>query len=395
MSDRLRVGVFFGGRSVEHEVSVVTGLQVLAALDASSYRTVPVYIAKSGRWFTGEALRDLERFRDVEALLGRLQEVRLEPAPRSPLRLELSRPRPGLLARGRGGEPIDVAIPVVHGSHGEDGTLQGLFELCDLAYTGCDVAASAVSMHKPLTKAVLRDAGLPVSRHVLVERSRWRASPEQALRAVLSELGHPMFVKPASLGSSIGVSRASDERELGDALELAFVYDERCLVESAQEGAVDVNCSVLGDGAEAQASVCEQPLSSGLLTYADKYLSKGTAKQGGAGASGMKGARRIIPAPLPDALTQRIGEAAVAAFHAIGAAGVARVDFLVHPHEGSFVVNEVNTIPGSLAYYLWEPSGVTFAELLGRVIDIAQRRHQEKRSTAYSIDTWLLRGRPD
>jgi len=387
--------VWFGGRSVEHEVSVVTAQQVMAALDASRFEAIPVYVAKSGRWYTGDALRDLQRFRDVDRLLASASEIRMQPAPERAGEMEEIGRRTGRFGGGggRGFPRIDVAMPLIHGSHGEDGTLQGFFELCDLAYTGCGVAASAVSMDKPLAKSVLRAAGLPVIEHALVDRLAWSADRQRTCQAILSRFAFPLFVKPASLGSSIGVARVDDESALQQALELGLVYDTRCLVEPAVDGAVDINCSVIGRGPQTRVSVCEQPVGTGMLSYADKYLSKGGAKQAAA-KTGMKGARRIIPAPISDELTQSVQDAAVAAFHAIGAEGVVRVDFLVRP-QGTFVVNEVNTIPGSLAFYLWEPSGLRFPDLLEEVLTYAQRRHAEKRETTYSIDTWLLRGRPD
>jgi D-alanine-D-alanine ligase len=395
MNARGTVGLFFGGRSVEHEVSVVTAQQVMAVLQGTGLHTTPVYIAKTGRWYTGDVLRELDRFSDVEHLLDAATEVGMNPVPQARASLHPVGVRRGLFSGRGGGEAIDVAMPLVHGSHGEDGTLQGFFELCDVPYTGCGVAASALSMDKPLAKAVLRDAGLPVLDHELVARSRWQESREETARSVGARFGYPLFVKPCSVGSSIGVSRAVDDNELGAALDLALTYDSRCLVEPAQDGAVDVNCSVLGYAREARVSVCEQPVSRGLLSYADKYLHKGGGKSGVPQTAGMKGSQRLIPAPLTETLTARIQDAALHAFHAIAGAGVVRVDFLVDAESGRFVANEVNTIPGSLAFYLWEASGLGFAELVTTLIDIARRRHDEKRATVFSIDTWLLRGRPD
>jgi len=390
MTDARAVGVFFGGRSVEHEVSVVTAQQVMSAMDATPLQPIPVYIAKSGRWYTGTALRDLDAFRDVDALSASLTEVRMGPAGAE---LQAAGGRGGFFGGRRDAQSIDVAMPLVHGSHGEDGTLQGLFELCDVAYTGCGVAASAVTMDKPLAKEVLRAAGLPVVEHVLLRRDEWRNDQAAQLDAVHSSASFPLFVKPATLGSSIGVSRAESDDSLRNAVELALTYDTRCLVEPALEGAADVNCSVLGRGGDMRVSVCEQPVSSGLLSYADKYLTKGGAKQ--AAGAGMKGARRMIPAPLDDSTTTRLHDAARAAFRALGCEGVVRVDFLVPEDPRHFVVNEVNTVPGSLAFYLWEPSGVTFTQLVETLVDLAVRRHAEKQATTYSIDTWLLRGTPD
>jgi D-alanine-D-alanine ligase len=204
-----------------------------------------------------------------------------------------------------------------------------------------------------------------------------------------------MYVKPRRLGSSIGVSRVETREQLEAALDLAFRYDTSILAEVAQDGIIEINCSVLGQGDDVQVSVCEQPTSSGTLSYADKYLTGGKGKGGAkAPATGMKSAQRLIPAPISEALTRRIQEAAVAAFRAIGAAGVARVDFLVSPDQDSFLVNELNTLPGSLSFYLWEASGITFPALLDRLVEMAMARHRERQAITSSIDTWLLTGRP-
>jgi len=391
------VGVFFGGRSVEHEVSVITALQVMAALP-SAYTATPVYIAKSGAWYAGDALRDLDRYRDVDRLLAETTRVMLLPEPESRGALVEAGTRRGIFGgSARKVTRIDVALPLVHGTHGEDGTLAGLFELSDIAYAGSGVAASAVSMDKRLAKAVLRAAGLRVLDDVLVRRDAWRDDAEALVRDIVAKFPFPVFVKPLSLGSSIGVSRVTRLEPLREAIELALTYDTRCLVEPSQERSVEVNCAVLGRGADVRASACEQPKSSGLLTYADKYLAKGGAKAGAgsavSGGGGAKSMQRVIPAPLSDVMTRRVQEMAMAAFRAIGAEGVARVDFLVRSDD-EIIVNEINTLPGSLSFYLWEPVGVPFGDLLTRLLDMARARHEAKQRTQYSIDTWLLTGRP-
>ena len=390
------VGVFFGGRSVEHEVSVITALQTMAALP-SSYTATPVYIAKSGAWYTGDALRDLERYRDVQRLLAETTRVILRPEPDSRGELVEAGTRRGLFGgSARKVTRIDVAFPLVHGTHGEDGTLAALFELCDIAYAGSGVAASAVSMDKRLAKAALRAAGLRVLDDVLVRRDAWLDDADALVRDVVATFPFPVYVKPLSLGSSIGVSRVTRLEQLRDSVELALAYDTRCLVEPSQERSVEINCAVLGRGADLRASACEQPKASGLLTYADKYLAKGGAKSAAGDAiarGGAKNVQRVIPAPLSDLMTRRVQEMAMAAFRAIGAEGVARVDFLVRSDD-EIIVNEINTLPGSLSFYLWEPVGVPFGQLVTRLLEMAQARHEAKERTQYSIDTWLLTGRP-
>ncbi len=386
------VAAIFGSRSVEHEVSVITAHQAMAALSAG-HRAVPVYIAKDGRWYTGDPLTQLDRFSDVDGLLAASTMVTpvIDPARPGLTLLPSGASRRGLLGRGTA-EPthIDVAMPLVHGSLGEDGSLQGLLEMAAVPYTGSGVAASALCMDKRLAKTVLRAADLPVLDDVVIERERWRADPDLAVRAAEALAPYPLFVKPVSLGSSIGVSRATTSAELRDALEVALTYDHRCLVEAAQETIVEINCAVLGDGGDARTSLLEQPISSGLLSYDDKYRAGAGKSQGK--SAGMKGARRIIPAPLDEELAARVRAAAQAAFAAVGASGVARVDFMVDAAAQRLLVNEVNPIPGSLSFYLFEPDGLSFTALLDELIEIALRRHAQRAGSTLVFDRWMLGG---
>jgi D-alanine-D-alanine ligase len=249
------------------------------------------------------------------------------------------------------------------------------------------VEAAAIGMDKVMAKVALRAADLPVLPDYLLTRARWQREPDAALAEIEAAFPYPVFVKPVSLGSSIGVSSAEDRTALQFAIDVAATYDSRVMIEPAQQQIAEINCSVLGAATDVRASVCERPISAGTLSYDEKYL------KGGKG-EGMKGARRIIPADIPDDLTRAIQEAAVKAFQAIGAAGVARVDFLIHLDTGVYYVNEINTLPGSLSFYLWEPSGVSFPDLLTTLIGYAQARHREKRRSTYSFDSSLLRINP-
>lgn len=387
------VGVFFGGRSVEHEVSVITALQAINAFPAARLTPVPVYIGKNGAWYTGGALTSIEAYRDIDRLIASTTRVTLRPEPDARGALQPFEARRGLLGGDRRPAAVlDVALPLVHGTGGEDGTLQGLFELNDLAYCGCGIAAAALSMDKRLAKAAFRAASLRVLDDVPVTRDAWSGGAGAVIAAIEQQAGYPAYVKPLSLGSSIGVSRVETREQLRAAIDLALAYDTRCLVEAAQEDIVEINCAVLGRSDDLRASACEQPKSGGLLTYDDKYLSKG-AKSGAATLGGGKAAAtRIVPAPLADAMTRRLQETAIAAFRAIDAEGVARVDFLVRGEE--IIVNEINTVPGSLAFHLWEPVGLSLTDVISRLVELAQERHAAKVRTAYSIDTWLLTGRP-
>jgi D-alanine-D-alanine ligase len=386
------VACIFGSRSVEHEVSVITAHQAIAAL-APHHRGVAVYIAKDGRWYTGAALTDLRRFADVQGLLADCTVVTpvIDPSRAGMTLLPVVTPRRGRFGRGTDDAvDIDVAMPLVHGSLGEDGTLQGLLEMAGVPYTGSGVAASATAMDKRLAKTVLRAAGLPVLDDVCIDREQWRVDAEAVVERVEAFAPYPLYVKPVSLGSSIGVARAAERSELNGAVEVALTYDQRCIVEAAQEGIVEINCAVLGDESGARASLLEQPTKRGLLSYDDKYRSKG----GNAPSSGMKSAQRLIPAPLDAALAERITEAALASFAAVGAAGVARIDLMVNAATDTIIVNEINPIPGSLSFYLFEPAGTSFTALLDELIEIAQRRHTRRAASTAVFEHWMLGGGP-
>ena len=392
----LRVGVAFGGRSVEHDVSIITGLQALAVLE-ERHSPVPIYIARSGRWFTGDALRDLATYQsggsggdgggDLSGLNGGDPDA-------DEVHFDLHNGR--LLRAGDGGgsllrrrsapEPIelDVVVLATHGTQGEDGCLAGAFELARLPYAGPSVGAAAAAMDKVTTKAVLAQAGLPALDHLAFRREQWEREGASIAARARQRLSLPLYVKPASLGSSVGVSRCESEEEVAQALELVFELDRVCLIEPAVEGGVEVNCSVLGrPGGEPRASVCEQPVAAeGFLSFEDKYMRDGSPK-------GMKGAARLIPAPLQDAVTERIQDLAKRAFVAFGCAGVTRVDFLIDA-SGNPYVNELNTIPGSFSFYLWEPSGLPFVDLMDELLDLALAEQRETQRTTTVFDTSLL-----
>ena len=379
---KLRIGVIYGSRSVEHEVSIITALQAMDALDPERYDVIPLYITKGGAWLTGPALRKIETYqaRDLERTLTRAS---LPPFPNQGV-LNLVEQRSRFLPLTGGNRiAVDVAFPCVHGTFGEDGTLQGLFDLANLPYVGSGVLASAVGMDKILMKAVFRAAGLPILDCSTARRDEWESSPDRVVARIEAEVGYPAFVKPSNLGSSVGITRATDQASLCTALDVAAHYDTRLLVERALDGAVDINCSVLGAGDDLSVSVCEQPVSwEAFLSYDDKYIRGGKSQ-------GMKGASRRIPAPISADLTARIQGLARKVFQSIDAAGVARIDFLLTPDERVYV-NEINTLPGSLAYYLWEATDLPFRRLVDRLVDLALTRHAARQQTDYSFDSSLL-----
>jgi D-alanine-D-alanine ligase len=380
MAKKQTVGVIFGSRSVEHDVSIVTAQQVMRALDPEQYDVIPVYITRDGVWLVGDPLTDISSFKDdkVSEMLG-IKETVLSCT--TNLKGLITPPISGLVGRNSL-RKLDVVFPVIHGSHGEDGTIQGLCELVDLPYVGCGVIASAIAIDKPMTKTVLSANGIAVLDGIVVTRQQWVADREAVLDRIERRFSYPLFVKPATLGSSIGIARVTDRDALGNHLDVVANFDQRILIEAAAEGATEINCSVLGNDDDVRASVCEQPLTlEEFLTYEEKYMHEG---------GGMKGAQRKIPAPISDDLTTRIRQTAVDAFKAIGGRGIARVDFLVREQTGEVYVNEINTMPGSLAFYLWEEEGLSPRGLVDELIRLAQEAHAQKRQTRYNYKTGLV-----
>jgi D-alanine-D-alanine ligase len=387
------VAVLFGGRSVEHEVSVISGHQAMDALDQAGFPVLPIYITKQGDWYGGEGLHNLDLYREQTFHAAGLKNVyRVSLSPDRSVRQLVVHPSVGggLLSKS----PklwADVFFPVLHGTHGEDGSLQGLFELADVPYVGSGVLASAIGMDKVRTKRILGQAGVPTLDCLEVSRADWTADPGAFAARVEATYHYPVMVKPVCLGSSIGITSCADRAALGDALELALELDGRALVEEALTDFIEINCSVLGP--PERASVCEQPArSTSMLSFDDKYKHGGSKKlgRGAAQSSGMAGLVRLVPAPIGDALTAQARGMAVDAFRVIGASGVVRVDFLYDQSRRQLFLNEINTTPGSLSYYLWEEEGLRFDQLVAELVRIAIARHDEQRATVYSFSANLL-----
>ena len=291
-------------------------------------------------------------------------------------------PISGLMQRSQL-QRLDVVFPALHGTHGEDGTLQGLLELADIPYVGAGVMASAVVRDKIMLKTVMAQNNIPVVEHLGVSRQEWTSDPDGVLARLDAGLGYPVFVKPASLGSSIGVARANNADEARTYITIAASFDRRIIVEKAVTDAIEINCALLGNGPY-RASVLEQPITwQEFLTYEEKYMRS-------EGPAGMKGAERKIPAPISDELTARVKELAQQAFAAVDGRGTARADFLVREDAGEVILNEINTIPGSLAFYLWQEDGMSPAEVVDELIRLALDAHAEKRKTVFNYKTGLI-----
>jgi D-alanine-D-alanine ligase len=373
--------VAYGGVSPEHEVSVLTAMQVMAVLEESDYEIVPLYISKSGKWLTGEALSDLSRYKDLKKLEQQcaLCHFRKDGAGIT----YLSEQGGGLFSKPNKTQ-VHAVFCAFHGGEGENGSFQGLCEQFNLPYTGSGVMASSVGMDKVSAKRLCTSAGISVTRWVDFLESEW-VKNEDSLIDEMENLGYPLIVKPVHLGSSIGVVKAENRVELQDAIETAFRYDQHVLVEEAVQPLMEINCSVLGDAENFESSVCERPLGkSETLSFEDKYQS------GGGSDKGMASADRVIPADIPDELTSEIQELSGRIFKLFNASGVARLDFLLNSDNNKVYFNEINTIPGSFSFYLWEKSGLDFKSLVNKLIDIGLRNHHRKNGRIRSYETNLL-----
>jgi D-alanine-D-alanine ligase len=394
MAKKIRVGILFGGRSGEHEVSLLSAASILQAIDRKKFAVTPIGITKEGRWLAAADAHDLLNG-SASAAGRRLRAGDPEATPGAKLLHEgiptLLAPEPGRStaldqSQGPGGQPsagaaLDVVFPVLHGTFGEDGTIQGLFELAGIAYVGSGVLGSAAGMDKDAMKRLFAQAGLPIVKHLTLLRAEWEKSPRKAIAQIEAALKYPLFVKPANLGSSVGISKAHDRKELAPALALAARYDRKLIVEQGVGGqnsrAREFEVAVLGNDAPQASVVGEIVPGKEFYDYEAKYLSEGSVP--------------IIPAKLSRAQAKEIRAMAVAAFRACDLAGLARVDFLMEP-EGKhrIFINEVNTMPGftriSMYPKLWEATGIPYQDLITRLIELALERQREKERTAYSRD---------
>lgn len=374
---KTNIGVFFGGCSTEHEISVISASQAMSAIDRSVYDVTPVYITKQGHWYTGEALFDVSNYRDIPSLLEKCTEVYMEPV-RDDYNLYTRKKK---LFGSNVYTTLDVAIPVLHGAYGEDGTFEGILDAIAIPYAGCNVLASANGMDKITMKMILQACDVPVVDYVWFTDKQWFAQKDALIAKIEKELGYPVIVKPANLGSSVGIGRAKDRTQLIDRINDAERYSTRIIVEHMIENLHEVNCSVLGDCDDYKTSVCEEPIKSGeILSYEDKYMG------GSKGAKGMQASQKRIPADLPVEVSDRIRFLAGETFRVLSCHGVSRVDVIIDADNGNIYVNEINTIPGSLSFYLWEATGLPFDKLMDTLVKLALKRKREQSKKTISYD---------
>ena len=382
---KLNIAVIFGSRTCEHDVSVISGMQAAGALNANEYNVERVYISRDGAWYVGDALKDMKFYQQPD--FGKVVKV-LPAAGDQKLRLiRAEQPKKRLFGKADDGVygEYDVVMPVMHGMNGEDGSLQGMLELFNVPYTSAGIMGCAVGMDKITMKQLFKGCGLPVLEGVWFDRGRWGERHAEILDECEKKLTYPMFVKPANLGSSIGISRATDRDSLEDAIDTACAYDRRILVEQGVESPREVNCAALGYGNEIMTSALEMPVTGkDVLDFSEKYL-----RGGKGGSKGMQSLSRIIPAPISDECAARIKTLAEEIFRVMDLKGVARTDFILDKDDNVYI-NEANIIPGSLAFYLWEPEGLSFAKMLDKMVECAFRAHADKNGSVYSFDSPIL-----
>ena len=382
-----QIGVIFGSRSCEREVAIISAVQLMRFADPDKYDIIPVYIDEHGSWYTGEILKQIETYKPFRPETKGIRKVFPDLSSGSGALLCLNRGN-GLFAKDRLeiAARIDAYIIVMHGMNGEDGTLQGLMELANIPYTSTGVTGSSVGMDKIIMKQFFKGADLPVLPGEWYTRREFTADPQKVLADVSGKLGFPVFVKPANQGSSIGVSRADSEEKLKEALELAFEYDRRVLVEKGLDKPIELNCSVLGYDGDLCASPIEMPLNThDFLDFGDKYLA-------GNGSKGMASLSRVLPAPIEDSLREEIQELSKKIFRIMDCKGVVRIDYMFDRISEKLYITEINTIPGSLAFYLWEKDGISYRELIDRMIDYAEKAHADKNRTNYAYTSDILKG---
>ena len=374
---KTNIGVFFGGRSTEHEISVISASQAMHAINRDKYDVTPIYISKQGKWYTGNALFDVKNYRDMNALIAQCTEVYMRPifGDYNLYKVNTSFFGSNIATK------LDVVIPVLHGSNGEDGIFEGVLETIGIPYAGCNTMSSANGMDKITMKMILKSCGIPVVNYIWFTDKQWWSQKDELIARIEGEIGYPVIVKPANLGSSVGIGTAHSREELIDRIDTAETYISRILVEDMVEDLHEINCSVLGDCDECQTSVLEEPIKTqDFLSYEDKYMG------GTKGAKGMQASQKKIPADLPEEESQRMRHLAAETFRVLSCHGVSRVDLMKDGKSGAIYVNEINTIPGSLSFYLWEATGISFPELMDRLVSLAIKRKREKDAKTVSYD---------
>lgn len=379
---KIKLGVIFGGETVEHEVSIISAIQAINSLNTDKYDIIPIYIAKDRTWYTGNALLDIELYKDMKNIKKECKEVVLCKKEKKYYLYNLN----SILKEKI---EVDVIFPIVHGNNVEDGSLQGYLETIDIPYVGCPVLGASIGQDKVVMKFVFEANNIPVVPYCWFYDTEYYQDADKVLSSI-KKVGYPVVVKPASLGSSIGISFAKNEKEIKEKIEEAVKYDTKIVVEKAVENLTEVNCSVYGNYEYQKSSVIEEVSSDNdFLTYNDKYIGSGKTKGSGK-LKGMVNTSRIIPARIDIDTTKKVEELSKKIYKVLNLGGVCRIDYLINSKTKEVYVNEPNTIPGSLAFYLWEPLGLKYSDLLDELINIAIKNHKNNNKKVRSFDTNIL-----
>ena len=377
---KTKLGLIFGGRSVEHEVSIITAIETINHMNKDKYEIIPIYISKQGLLYTGDILFDLEAYKDMKELMKKVTQITIvnDGEKVNLIRYPMKKFGENTI------NTIDVAFPVMHGTNGEDGTIQGYLELINVPYIGCDILSSSIGMDKIIMRKVLKESGLPVLDYVTFYSMDYMKDEEKYLNQIKEKLKFPVIVKAGNLGSSVGIKKAKDEKELEEAIEFSMQFSDRIIVENAVVNLKEINCSVMGDMVDAEPSECEAPVSTDeILSYTDKYL-------GGSKTEGMAASDKKLPADISRETRDKIRKLAVETFKVLGCSGVSRVDFLLDKDTNDIYINEINTIPGALSYYLWEATNKTFEQEIDELVELAYKRQKKKKKRVYSYDQNIL-----
>ena len=383
---KIKLGVFFGGKTVEHEISIITANQAITSLNKDKYEIIPIYISKTGKMYTGEKLFDLKEYRDLDILIKSCEEV---VCVNNGNKVNILRVNNKLFSNNVL-NTIEIAFPIMHGTNGEDGSIQGYLEILGIPYIGPDVLASSIGMDKIMMRRILKEQNIPSLDYVAFYSLEYIKNENKYIQEIEEKLTYPVIVKAGNLGSSVGIKKAKNTEDLKDAIEFAMEFSDRVMVENAITKLKEVNCSVMGDMIEATASICEEPIGSDeILSYTDKYVGNSKTK-GGSKSQGMATLQRKVPAEITEEQAQKIQEIAVKTFKLLGCNGVSRIDFMIDLNDNSIYVNEINTIPGALSYYLWEATGKTFEKELDELVELAFKRNRERQNRTYSYDQNIL-----
>ena len=375
---KLNIGVLFGGNSVEHEVSVISASQAIAAIDKERYHVIPLYLTKDHRLFSGDALLDVKNFRNLNVLLGKCKQVSIVKIQQ---KFYIQPIKMSFMTKA---QEVDIVLPVVHGTHCEDGSIQGYLETIGIPYSGSDVISAGLGQDKVYMKMVFEHHNIPMVPWTYFNANEFNANKEKVLTQILSKVGLPCVVKPARLGSSVGITLVKTIETLEESILDAMNYDTKIVIEKAVIDLREVNCSVLGDEIKVEASVLEEVMKyDAILSYKDKYQSNSKSK-------GMASTSRICPAQLDEAYTLKVQELAKEVFIVLGCSGVTRIDFLIDANTMDLYVNEINTIPGSLSFYLWDKSGYNFTDLMDKLIEQSIERQRRREKMVFSFESNLL-----